>query len=189
MKTNVTDDQLAAFSRRTNELYRRMTEGTLPAERVLTGLQALIEGGSSCKKIIDLDEDPLIPSTWHLVDHECGGLFEFGLAKIRLASPGELGLQGRVKVDQLHEAVKGKGAFNANLLDWFLRKPNLRFIPEEWKEKSIYFFGTIYRSPSRTKLVRIMDVERAWGCNFWRCNYDSFGREVGEQAVVAMLAS
>ncbi len=44
MKTTASNDQIAAFARRSNELYRRMVEGTLDPERSLAGLQALIEG-------------------------------------------------------------------------------------------------------------------------------------------------
>ena len=43
MKTTVTNDQIASFARRSAELYGRMMKGTLSAERVLAGLQALIE--------------------------------------------------------------------------------------------------------------------------------------------------
>lgn len=46
MKTTVTNDQIATFTRRSNELYRRLMEGTLSAEAVLVGLQALVEGQS-----------------------------------------------------------------------------------------------------------------------------------------------
>lgn len=42
--TTVTDAQIATYTRREKELYRRLTEGTLPVERVLVGMQDLIEG-------------------------------------------------------------------------------------------------------------------------------------------------
>lgn len=45
MKTNnVTDAQLAAFAKRSHELYCRITKGTLSVERVLAGMQDLIRG-------------------------------------------------------------------------------------------------------------------------------------------------
>lgn len=46
MKTDktVTEAQLAAYTRREHDLYRRIMEGSLPIEQVLAGLQDLIEG-------------------------------------------------------------------------------------------------------------------------------------------------
>lgn len=47
MKTDkfaVTETQLAAYTRREHDLFRRVMEGTLPIERVLAGLQDLVEG-------------------------------------------------------------------------------------------------------------------------------------------------
>src|SRR6266545_4319604 len=44
MKTTITNDQIATFTKRSAELYRRLTEGTLPAEAVLAGMQKLVEG-------------------------------------------------------------------------------------------------------------------------------------------------
>ncbi len=40
----VTETDLATFTRRSHELYRRMAEGALPVGAVLIGLQELIEG-------------------------------------------------------------------------------------------------------------------------------------------------
>jgi len=43
----------------------------------------------------------------------------------------------RVLVD-----LKGRKALNGCVMDWLLDNPE--FIPEAWKEKCVYFFGTIY---------------------------------------------
>lgn len=44
MKTNISNDQIVTFTKRSHELYRRITEGSLSAEAVLAGLQKLVEG-------------------------------------------------------------------------------------------------------------------------------------------------
>jgi hypothetical protein len=46
MKNIVTDGQLVALTKRQNELYKRVTKGTIPIQPVLEGLQILIEGGA-----------------------------------------------------------------------------------------------------------------------------------------------
>ncbi len=43
----------------------------------------------------------------------------------------------------IRKMLKGKGALSASVLDWLLAHP--KFIPDEWKGKSVYFWGTIYR--------------------------------------------
>ena len=53
-KNTVTDTDLATFTKRSHELYRRLVEGTLPAGIVIGGLQALIEGKAAVRTLAEM---------------------------------------------------------------------------------------------------------------------------------------
>lgn len=61
----------------------------------------------------------------------------------------------------LSERMKGKG-LNANVLEYLLKHPKL--IPEDWKGKFIYFWGTIYRRSGGYLLIRCL----CWRGGAWR---------------------
>lgn len=155
MKTTVTNEQIATFTRRTNELYRRLMEGTLPIEAALAGLQKLVEGNFG-SKAVDLDADPFVPDGWSVEEHGKGGKIDFDPAKIALyLSEGQKDGEW-IKGNKLREELKGQPVLNANLLDWYLRKENQHLIPEEWKGKAVFFWGTIYRGPGGNLFVRCL---------------------------------
>ena len=51
---------------------------------------------------------------------------------------------------------------NANVLDYLLAHPEL--IPEDWKNKYVFFWGTIYRYSSGGLCVRYL----CWNGSKWR---------------------
>ena len=144
--------QIATFTRRTQEMYRRLMQGTLPVEATLVGLQKLIEEGFD--SIIDLDADPFIPNEYTLETHTKGGTFDFYPTKIGLYLSAEQKNGEHVEGHKLLKKLKAQPIFNANLLDWLLRKENQRFIPKEWGDTSVFFWGTIYRDLSGDLCVR-----------------------------------
>src|SRR3989344_5319984 len=44
---------------------------------------------------------------------------------------------------KFRQKLQGEPVLNANILDYLLANPQL--IPEEWKGKAVFFWGTIYR--------------------------------------------
>ena len=87
-----------------------------------------------------------------------------------------------IKGEVLAERMKDKG-LSANVLDYLLEHPKL--IPEEWKNKYIYFWGTVYRSSVGNLFVRFLDwFGGRWD---WNCRWLDDGWGSGGPA--AVLAS
>lgn len=111
--------------------------------------------------LIDLDTGPFIPSGWKVEEHHKGGAFKWDAAKVKLhLSKGQQGGKW-IEGNKLREELKNKPVCNANLLDYLLAHPHL--IPEEWKGKYVFFWGTIYRLSGRL-CVRCL----YWGGDRWR---------------------
>lgn len=70
-----------------------------------------------------------------------------------------------IRGDKLREHLKSQPVFNANLLDYLLKNPTL--IPEDWKGKLLFFWGTIYRCPDGNLCVRYLCWDgRRWGWDY-----------------------
>ncbi len=161
-------DQIATFTRRSHEIYRRLMDGTLPVEATLTGLQKLIEGDFG-SKVVDLDADPFVPDGWSVEDHRIGGQIDFDPSKIALYLSEKQKGDGRIEGHKLREELKTRPVYNANLLDWLLRKENQHLIPEEWKNQYVFFWGTVYRGPDGSLFVRYLCCFGGGWCwdGFW----------------------
>jgi hypothetical protein len=99
------------------------------------------------ERLIDCDAAPSVPDDWSVVEHRKGGLWRWNPARVSLyyakktiTTPDERQIiRGH---DFREELMNNQLVMNANLLDYLLAYPAL--IPEEWKGKIIFFFGTIY---------------------------------------------
>ncbi len=137
------------------------------------------------KHIIDLDADPFKPDdwlvegdpfepdAWSVEEHKKGGQFQWNAVKVELYL---VGVQKGGKVisgNKLRKALAKKPVFNANLLDYLLANPHL--IPEEWKGKLVFFWGTVYRDWNGRLCVRFLHCDGDWGFywldNGWDDNY------------------
>ena len=119
---------------------------------------------------IDCDADPFLPDSWKVEEHRKGGSLEWDSAKIRLyLSEGQK--NGKtIEGNKLRKELEGKPVLNANVLDWLLAHPE--FIPEEWKGKAVFFWGTIYRSAGGVLVVRCLRwLGDRW---HWRCFWLGF---------------
>ena len=133
-----------------------------------SGLIAVLSGISEIipiKHVVDLDVDPMIPNGWTVEKHIKGGQFEFDPEKVVLYLDEGQQDGGMIVGNELRQKLAGKGAYNANLLDFYLANPHL--IPEEWKGKFIFFWGTIYRYSSGDLYVRYF----YWNGVRWNWNY------------------
>lgn len=118
-----------------------------------TAVSTALSQGFSPPCIVDLDADPFVPDGWKVVKHVKGGQLEFDPAKVALYLDEEQN-GGVIIGHELRGKLKGKPVFNANLLDYLLAHPNL--IPEEWKGKAVFFWGTIYRDSVGSLCVRCL---------------------------------
>lgn len=125
--------------------------GRLPLSEVRGPRDALPE------HLIDFDAAPFLPDGWKVEEHQKGGAFKWNAAKVKLhLSKNQQGgkiIQG----NKLRDELKTQTVFNANVLDYLLANPHL--IPEEWKGKYVFFWGTVYSHSSGSLCVR---------CLYWR---------------------
>jgi len=119
------------------------------ADRFLRGEMELVVK----KHLIDCDAPPSVPDGWEVVEHKPGGKLEFDPAKIELYLCAEQ-KQGSIEGHELRKKLEGKPVLNACVLDYLLKHQEL--ISEEWKDKYIFFWGTIYRSPGGDLCVRCL---------------------------------
>ncbi len=194
MTTNVvTDEQLGILARRQNDLFRRVREGTLPVERVLGGLQSLIEGAFDAipagpGRLIDCDAAPYIPNGWSVESHTKGGQIEFDPSKITLYFSKRQKNGKTIVGHDLRKELKGKPVLNACVLDHLLA--NTHLIPDSWKKnekgETLYhfFWDTVYRDSNGSLCVRSL----YWRGDGWNWDYGWLDDEFDGQNP-AILAS
>ncbi len=149
----------------TNADIKKLCEGDILAQflSVLKGHANIV----MAKHIIDCDADPYVPDGWEVEEHTKGGQFEFEFQKIILYI-NNVQQNGHVIVgNKFRENLKGKSVLNANVLDFLLAHPDL--IPHGWKDKHVFFWGTIYRGSDGRLYVRCLGWDDCrWGWNdYW----------------------
>jgi hypothetical protein len=113
---------------------------------------------------VDLDADPFVPDSWSVEEHQKGGQFTWDAAKVSLYLSKKQQNGKGIEGNKLREELKDRPVFNANLLDYLLAHTHL--IPEEWKGKAVFFWGTIYRDRDGDLRVRCL----IWGDGRWLWN-------------------
>jgi hypothetical protein len=113
------------------------------------------------RRIIDCDADPIVPNSWSVEEHKKGGQLNWNMAAVKLwLSQNQLG--GKcIKGNQLRKELTSLKVLNSNVLDFLLA--NQHFIPEEWKDKKVFFWGTVYRLSGGHSCVRCL----YWGGGRW----------------------
>jgi len=118
--------------------------------------------------IINCDTVPFIPSGLSVEEHRRTGNLVWDLNKVSLyLSKNQKKNWKTIEGDELREELKNKSVLNANVLDYLVGHPEL--IPEEWKKKLIFFWGTIYRDLDSSLYVRYLYWYRAgrkWSWDF-----------------------
>ncbi len=140
-----------------------------------------VEGSSSV--VINLNADPFVPEGWKVEEHKKGGEFTFDASQVKLHSdPGQQNgkyIQGH----KLRKRLKNVPVMNAVLLDWYLANP--QYIPDEWKGKFVFFWGTIYRDRSGDLYVRCL----CWSGDRWSWSSRWLGDGWRSDDSAAVLAS
>jgi hypothetical protein len=112
--------------------------------------------------IINCDADPYVPEDWAVEEHQKGGTWKWNPAELKLYLSPKQQCDKWIKGEELRQELEGQRVSNANILDYLLKYPHL--IPEEWKNKYIYFWGTIYRGPRGGLCVRCLYWGGGAGC-------------------------
>lgn len=137
------------------------------------GMNDILSGKATIaykEHIIDLDADPRIPyDGWNVEEHKKGGQFTWDPTKVALFLSKKQ-QEGSIEGNKLRKEMADQPVYNANLLDYLLDNPHL--IPEEWKGKAVFFWGTIYRNSDGYLCVRCLFWNGGhWGqVNFWLVN-------------------
>ena len=184
----VKDEQLGQLSRKQNDLFRRVRDGTLDVPSVLSGLQGLIEGDFG-QHIIDCDADPWCPNGWTVEEHKKGGQWEFNPDKVEFYLSNRQDGNKCIEGNKLRRELENKSVLNANVLDYLLSHSHL--IPKSWKTDKygnphqIFFWGTIYRRRDCSPCVRLLKQEHCCWVNL----YDWLGHYWGGRSPAAVLKS
>lgn len=147
---------------------------TLSEGLFLRDVLKVINGEAEIKlkdHIIDGSCDPCIPDGFKIEYHKKNGLFKFDTAKISLYLSLEQKRNYYIIGNDLRKEVAQKKIANANVLDHLILHQEL--IPEEWRGKAIFFWGTIYRRHDGNLFVRHL-YHRA---SKWRWNFSWLGRD------------
>jgi hypothetical protein len=95
------------------------------------------------KRAIDCDSAPFIPNDWGVEEHRKSGVLIWGppiMVKLYLSKKQKD--DKFIMGTDLRMELMSRSVLNANVLDHLLAHPEL--IPEDWKSKTIFFWGTIY---------------------------------------------
>jgi len=133
--------------------------------------------------IIDCDADPYVPDGWSVEEHQKGGIFEWNVSQVELYLAAGQKNGKELEDGKLRKELVGKPVLNANILDYLFAHPYL--IPEEWKGKTIFFWGTVYREPNGHLRVSCL----YWGGEGWRRYNHVLGRDCNENCPAALRAS
>jgi hypothetical protein len=135
------------------------------------------------KHIIDCDKKPNIPfSGWTVESHKKQGKLAWDPSKIELYF-SEKQKTGVILGNDLRKELEDKPVLNASVLDYLLKHQDL--IPEEWKGKYVYFWGTIFRDALGGLFVGCL----YWNGGTWNWNYNWLDNDWNEDGPAASLAS
>lgn len=175
MNTTITSGQMSQFltlleqKEMTPERFQRLLSNGILADvcDAKANLDCRLAVQRGLKHIIDMDADPFIPDGWSMEEHLRGGMFTWDLSEVSLYLSTLLLERKFIGGSELYEELKDKPVLNANVLDYLLA--HLELIPEEWKGKYIFFWGTFYRNSSGFLSVRCL----YWFSNMWLWSFSS----------------
>jgi hypothetical protein len=128
-------------------LFSILTPGLLEQWRSLMRTEAFTY-------IVDCDAPPYVPEHWEVKEHHKGGWIEWDVSQVKLyvSSRQQNGLW--IEGNKLRQELTQLRPYNANLLDFLLKRPHL--VPQEWRDKQVFFWGTVYRDRYGSMCVRCL---------------------------------
>ena len=187
----LSDEQLGNLHRRVDEVKRRLNEGTIKFLWAINELQRIVEGRKVVESdyIIDFDATPSIPAGLSInaedqIVSRFRGKWTFNQKGLVAYLSKKQKKGGLIVGNDLKDELDGESVMGAQLLDFYLKHPHL--IPDEYKGKATFFWGTIYRDLIRVLCVRHLYQDgEGWASDyFWLGDYFGFG-----QAHPALLAN
>jgi hypothetical protein len=123
-----------------------------------------IEAEVKDQYIIDCNAEPYLPPGFKGVDfHRKHGQLLWSPDKVELLCSQEQQGDDKIEGKDLWDKLQDEPLLNANVLDYLLKNPYL--IPDSWKGKRVYFWGTVYRDHNNNQCVRcLFCIPRL---NFW----------------------
>jgi len=188
----LTGDQLRAAMRKLGDLMRQFGQGEYPHDPALAlaALQAIDEGrfGGQAqivvsKHLIDCDVNPFVPDGWKVEQHRKAGQLEWNPERISLYLSKRQKNGGDIGGHDLRKELESQPVLNACVLDYLLANPEL--IPESWRGKAVFFWGTIYRDAVDRLYVRHL----YWYGGGWGWYYYWLGGVWRDCCTAALLAS
>ncbi len=152
------------------------------SEEKMRQVLAIVRGNAAITpaRLINCDASPYVPEGWSVEEHTRGGMVD--PAKITLYLT-EKQKNSSVNGNKLRKELKDQPVLNANVLDFYLANPHL--IPEDWKGKYVFFWGTIYRGRGGYLFVRYL----GWDGGRWGWDYDWLGHGWDADCPAAVSAS
>jgi hypothetical protein len=155
-----------------DDIHRLVTPD---GQKILTNMARLVVEARKNDLLVDLDADPFCPNGWTVVGHKKGGKRKFDRNAIGLYLADGQKNGGSMVGNDLRIALADQPVENANQLDWYLDHPDQ--IPEEWKGRVIFFWGTIYQLPGGELYVRCL----YWDGNKWHWSCEWLGSAFSSQ--------
>ncbi len=161
-----------------SSIMRHTERGDCLSAGIAEMLRMLYNGNAKVivpeQHVIDCDAQPFVPDGWSVEEHQKGGSFKWDKGNQRSAlylSKGQAG-SSYIEGNKLRKELADKGipVLNANVLDYL--RINQHLIPEEWKGKYVFFWGTVYRNRHGNLCVRCL----CWGDGRWDWSYRWLGR-------------
>ena len=139
----------------TNAEIKKMSEGDLLADLLpLIRAYGKTPTVTVPQHLIDCDVDPSIPNGLTIHSHTKGGQLTFDSSKITLYWSEKQKGSGIIEGYKFLKELANKSPLNVCVLDYLLKNPNL--IPDSWKGKAVFFFGTVYRNSDGRLYVRYL---------------------------------
>ncbi len=122
-----------------------------------------IRGCSEIKPIehlIDFDKAPSVPKGWTILPdakqlpNRVRGTMKFDSKKVALHLDDGQKDGKWIQGNKLRQKLEKVPVYGAQLGDFYMA--NLHLIPEEWKGKAVFFWGTIYRDAGGRLCVRFL---------------------------------
>lgn len=120
--------------------------------------------------LIDCDTQVFVPDGWGVLPdseqlpNRVRGLVKFDPTKIELYLVDDQKSGGLIGGHEIRKGLETKSVYTAHILDYLLEPRNQHRIPEEWKAKLAFFWGTIYRIDGHLYVRSLY-----WGGSRWYC--------------------
>lgn len=140
------------------------------------------KAGDSIYYPMDLQQPPHCPKGLTVRDH----------AKDYVVDPTEVALLlhcstaqavGRVSGHDVRAALVKIPVLNANVLDFLMIPENHCYIPENWRGRKVFFWGTTYMVAHGEECVRFIE----WGSHGWASSYRRLSDEWGMADLAAVV--